>query len=77
MNDEPNQFLVACMYGGWSVVSRKDNQKGESLHVVHTSHEHGPNLLYGASSKKLGQNIYKIASCTFNDRKVYEHQLFV
>lgn len=58
-------LLAACMYGGWTVVL-----KTSEFSTLHCSNEPGENLLYGASSKRLCDRRYLIASCTFNDNQV-------
>uniref|UniRef100_A0A915DYI1 Uncharacterized protein n=1 Tax=Ditylenchus dipsaci TaxID=166011 RepID=A0A915DYI1_9BILA len=67
--EESNFLLAACMYGGWNIINLQDD-------TCYTNQDQGANLLYGATSgKAAAKDTFTIASCIFNNKSVYEHQL--
>lgn len=71
-------FVVSCMYGGWSIVRQLPCS---TLALVHCHPKNGSNLLYGADAERIlgtgGEHpqIFRVASCTFNDSKVHMERI--
>lgn len=59
------------MYGGWSII-QCDSIVSK---LIYCNDECGLNLLYATASTKINNNEFRIATCTFNDKKIYEYNL--
>lgn len=56
------------MYGGWSIIRRSPQ-----LELTYTNMELGSNLVYGCASFPKTNEEFKIATCTFNDKKIQDY----